>query len=137
MAGTEDDGDVIGVLTPSWADAGVDTDDASATASIPSAAIFAVRLTLLGFFTIVLWCEFSLYLLVELENSGLRMPGQPFPGNFEALADNGDGSRGFDLILVGHESRRIGAEDVVAKMDDGAAAQVRADHVISVECQDR
>jgi len=105
--------------------------------SIPIAAICAVRLTLLGFFTIVLWCEFSLYLLMELENSGLRMSGQAFAGNSEANADNCDGTRGFDLIFVGHESRRVGAENVVAEMDDGAAAQVCADDVISVQGENR
>jgi len=92
-----------------------------------------MRLTLLGFFTIVLRCEYSLYLLVELEDSGLGMASQAFASNSEPIADDCDGSRGFDLIFIGHERGRIGAENVVTEMDDRAAAQVCADDVISVQ----
>src|SRR5260370_11381750 len=97
--------------------------------------ILAVRLSLCGFFTIFSGREFSLYLLVELKNSRLGMAGQTHSGHSEALADNGDEAAGLDLILIGHERGRIGAEYIVAEMDDGASVQIGPSHMIAVQSQ--
>jgi hypothetical protein len=124
-------GDPIGVLTPSCAHAG----DASAIATIAVATIRDTRLTLFGFFTIFLRHNFSLNLRMKVEDPRLGMPAQSNSRHFESIADDGHETGSFDPIVIRHEGCGISREDIVAKMNYGAAGQVRLRHVISVHGQ--
>lgn len=124
-------GDPIGVLTPSCAHAG----DASAIATIAVATIRDTRLTLFGFFTIFLRHNFSLNLRMKVEDPRLGMPAQSNSRHFESIADDGHETGSFDPIVIRHEGCGIGGEDIIAKMNYGAAGQVRLRHVISVHGQ--
>ena len=99
--------------------------------------MLAVRLTLCWFFTIFLRRELSLYLRVELKNSHLRMARQSNSGHSEPFANDGDETGGFHLVLIGHEGGRVGAEDIVAEMNDGAAAEIGANHVVAIQGEER
>lgn len=71
-------GEPIGALLPSCANAA----DASAIATIAVATICAARLTLLRFFTIFFWRNFSLNLRMKLEHARLGMTAQSDPRHF-------------------------------------------------------
>jgi hypothetical protein len=133
IAGT-DDGDDIGVLTPSWARAAGDT---SAIATIAIATILAKRLTLFCFFTISRRRKFSLNLLMKFKYSRLGMSTHAETGHAQPFAENGNHPRRFDLIFVGHERGRIGAENIIAKVDDRSSTQKRARHMIPIHSQKR
>src|SRR5580704_15877679 len=124
-------GDPIGVLTPSCGHAG----DASASATIAVATIRDTRLTLFGFFTIFLRHNFSLNLRMKVEDPRLGMPAQSNSRHSESIADDGHETGSFDPIVIRHEGCGIGGEDIIAKMNYGAAGQVRLRHVISVHGQ--
>ena len=121
-------GDPIGALAPSCAHAGA----ASAIATIAVATIRDARLTLLGFFTVVLRYDLSLNLCMKVEDPRLGMPAQSNSRHFEPIANYSHQTGSFDLVVIRHEGCGISGEDIVAKMDYGTAGQVRFCHVISV-----
>src|ERR1039458_10747981 len=97
-------------------------------ATIAVATIRTARLTLLGFFTVFLRRDYSLHLRIKLEDSCFGMTTQPHPGHFQSLAHERHETRRFDLVLIRHEGRGIGGENVIAEADDGASSQIRARH---------
>src|ERR1035437_5610409 len=102
-------------------------------ATIAVATIRDARLTLLGFFTIFLRRDYSLHLRIKLEDTRFGMTDQPHPGHFQSVAHERHKTRRFDLVIVRYKGLRIGSENVIAEVDDGASGQIRARHMIPVQ----
>src|SRR5208282_5033844 len=98
-------------------------------ATIAVATIRDARLTLLGFFTIFLRRDYGLHLSIKLEDARFGMTAQAHPGHFQSVADERHETRRFDLVIIRHEGRRIGGENVIAEVDDRASGQIRARHM--------
>jgi hypothetical protein len=112
----------------------------TATPSVTVAAIKMLRhrcdesaaSALLALTTVLLGRYFGADLVIQLEHASLRIPRKSNPDYLDPFAFQGNLSGRFHLVEVRQEAGRFGRHREIAVLDNRAATQVGAVHVIAV-----